>query len=96
MNLLWDYEHVNRIKQREWCWFYGIFPARIKRLATTAQNLRKRVADFCGIQDDLLVVAKPPSNMPHGMVTILRIIQVWVFHETMIELDPKKYQKKFN
>ena len=63
---------------------------------TTAQNLRKRVAAFVGIQEDLLNVSKPPSSMSHGMITTLRIIQVWVFHETMIELDPSKFQKKMS
>lgn len=96
MNLLWDYEHLHRKKQQDWCWQYGIFPARIKRLMTTAQNLRKRVATFVGIQEDLLNVSKPPSNMSHGMVTTLRVIQVWVFHETMIELDPSKIQKRMS
>lgn len=92
MNLLHDYEHVAK-KKDEWCRSYGIFQPRIRRLATTAENLRKRVADFVGVQEGTLAVTKPPSNMPHGKITVLRVIQVWVFHETVIQLDPKRYQK---
>ena len=94
MNLLHDYKHTPRNKENAWCRSYGVFQPRLKRLQSTAENLRKRVAHFVGINEALLVVNCPPRNMPHGKVTILRIIQVWVFHETVIQLDPKKFQKK--
>lgn len=88
MNLLWEYERVNASSKYKWCNFYGIFLPRLKRLESSCLHLSRRVADFLGINDDLLRVTIPPTRMPHAMVTVLRIVQVWVFNDTIIQFDP--------
>ena len=79
MNLLWDYERVKVKERTKWCWFYGVFPPRVKRLMLTAENVKKRVADYVGMDENMLVVAHPPRPLPPAMMTILRVIQVWSF-----------------
>lgn len=100
MNLLWDYEHLEGQKAtQKWGRVHNVFLPRIRRLSSTTVNLRKRVADFLGIAEGVLRVERPPLQMPHGMITMLRVIQVWVFHETMIQFDQKSLQniqKKYN
>ena len=96
MNLVWHYDRVSKSEAQKWCKYYGIFLPRIKRLSASIDNLRKRVADFIGVHEALLKVEVPPSQMPHGKVTILRVIQVWVFHETLIQYDPERLQKAYD
>ena len=93
MNLLWEYGLVNPNEKHQWCRFYGIFPPRIKRLESTSLNLSRRVADFLGISDGLLKITTPPSQMPHSMITVLRIIQVWVFHQSVVQCNPASLSK---
>jgi len=93
MNLLWEYENLEKKHVEKWNRFHNTFLPRIRQLLLTTTNLRKRVAGFLGIFEGLLKVAKPPSQMPHGMITLLRVIQVWVFHETLIQFDYKTLQK---
>lgn len=87
MNLLWDFAQTN--DKYKWCKFYGIHTTRIKRLDGTCNNLRQRVADFFGLDANILKVTAPPYLFDHSVITILRIIQVWVFHETIIQCDPQ-------
>lgn len=93
MNVIWEYERLSQNGIEKWCKFHNLFPPRIRRLASTTVNLRKRVSDFLGLPESVLQVSIPPSQMPHGMVVVLRVIQVWVFNETMIQFDPKTLQK---
>jgi hypothetical protein len=88
MNLLWEYGHTSSSNKQNWCKSYGIFLPRLKRLDGTCANLQRRVAAFLDLPEELLYVSTPPSQMPHAMITILRIIQAWVFRETMIQFDP--------
>jgi hypothetical protein len=87
MNLLWEFER-NKQKQN-WCWKHAIAYVRVKRLAGTAVNLRKRVADFIGIDGDLLDVETPPVHMAHGKLTALRVLQAWVLNDTIIYCPPR-------
>jgi hypothetical protein len=87
MNLLWEFER-NKQKQN-WCWKHAIAYVRVKRLAGTAVNLRKRVADFIGIDGDLLDVETPPVHMAHGKITALRVLQAWVLNDTIIYCPPR-------
>lgn len=91
MNMLWEFERVSN--KQAWCWKNGIAFARVRRLASTCQNLRTRVADHSRIPQEKLRMLQPPTFMPHAKLTVLRIIQVWVFHETLIECHPKKFSK---
>jgi hypothetical protein len=87
MNLLWEFE---RNKQNSnWCWKHAVAYARVKRLAGTATNLRKRVADFVGINGDLLEVDTPPTHMAHAKITALRVLQAWVLNDTIIYCPPR-------
>ena len=83
MNMLWDYEKTHN--QNGWAWHYSASAPRLRRLLTTRNSLRNRVADFTGIDSETLRMEKPPVQMEHAKITLLRIIQVWVFSETMIE-----------
>lgn len=92
MNLVWEYERLNPKDVQRWSKFHNIFLPRMRRLASTTVNLRKRVADFFGLRQDVIQVDTPPAQMPHAMLTLLRLIQVWVFHDSMIECNPKSLQ----
>ncbi len=88
MNALWDY-HVAPDKQ-SWCNFYRFSNARMRQLYTTRNSLRKRVAEFLGINEIKLQVESPPVHMPHYKTTILRVLKVWVFSDAIIECRPPK------
>jgi hypothetical protein len=83
MNLMWDYEQADH--KSGWAYHYCVSAPRMRRLLTTRNSLRNRVADFVGIHSDRLRLVAPPVNMPHAKLNILRTIQVWVFSDTMIE-----------
>jgi hypothetical protein len=87
MNMLWEYEKASN--KMNWCWKYGIAYARVKRLASTCSNLQKRVAGFLCMPAEELDVAAPPLEMPPAKITILRVVQVWCFHDTLIEYQPR-------
>lgn len=88
MNLLWEYDLAK--DKNKWCVFYGIHQTRLRRLDAVYRNLRSRVAEFCNVDESLLKLDASPNHMPHSKVNILRIIQVWVFHDSMIKLKPSK------
>lgn len=83
MNLIWDYERAKN--QHGWALHFSVSAPRLRRLVATRNSLRNRVADFTGIDSARLCVEKPPVQMDHSKLTLLRIINVWVFSETMIE-----------
>jgi hypothetical protein len=87
MNVLWEYEKASN--KMNWCWKYGIAHARVKRLASTCSNLQRRVAGFLCMPTEELDVAAPPVEMPQAKITILRVIQAWCFHDTLIEYQPR-------
>eukprot|EP00526_Cylindrotheca_closterium_P001795 CAMPEP_0113641756 /NCGR_PEP_ID=MMETSP0017_2-20120614/21931_1 /TAXON_ID=2856 /ORGANISM="Cylindrotheca closterium" /LENGTH=1107 /DNA_ID=CAMNT_0000553135 /DNA_START=1 /DNA_END=3324 /DNA_ORIENTATION=- /assembly_acc=CAM_ASM_000147 len=88
MNALYDYDMAP--DQRKWCIHYRIAIARMKQLASTRNSLRTRVAKYFGIHEEVLVPESPPVLMPHAKVNILRILQVWVFSDTIVESYPTK------
>jgi len=83
MNLMWDYERAKN--QNGWAWHYSVSAPRLRRLLATRNSLRSRVAEFTGVDVESLCIEKPPVQMEHAKVTLLRVIQVWVFSDTMIE-----------
>jgi hypothetical protein len=94
MNALWDYHMApNKMK---WCLYYRIAIARMKQLVATRNSLRKRVADYFGINEDRLMLENPPAHMPHAKTVILRLLQVWVFSDIIIECPPSKNQLEAN
>lgn len=83
MNLMYDFARAKN--QNGWAWHYSLSTPRLRRLIVTRNSLRSRVAEFTGINVESLFVDKPPAQMEHSKVTLLRVIQVWVFSDTMIE-----------
>lgn len=83
MNLMWDYERATN--QNGWARHYSVSAQRLRRLLTTRNSLRNRVADFAVVPCECLRVEQPPVKMPHAKLTILRVLQTWVFSDTMIE-----------
>jgi hypothetical protein len=93
MNALWEYGQTPTSKKVKWCTKHGIFLPRMKTLDGTCKNLQQRVADFFDIPNHRLEVLVPPTQMPHSVITILRVIQFWVFHDTLIQFDPSRIVK---
>jgi hypothetical protein len=89
MNLLWEFEGAR--EKMKFCTRFGVFLPRIQRLRTTKENLRRRVGNFLGIPDDLIAVTDPPMRMAHSKVLVLRIIQAWVFRDSVIECHPESF-----
>jgi hypothetical protein len=90
MNLLWEFDHAKQ--KTNWCRKHAANFPRLKRLAGTAINLRNRVADFMGIDSELLDVDVPPVHMPHAKITALRVLQVWVLNDTIAYCPPRMLQ----
>ncbi|KAL7520635.1 hypothetical protein ACHAWX_005350 [Stephanocyclus meneghinianus] len=63
---------------------------RIRHLFGTVKSLQQRVTEYLNIPVGELEVKEPPSQMPHAKLNILRILQVWIFHNTMIKHDYSK------
>lgn len=93
MNLLFEFEQVKDTKKNQWCWNNALAVARMRRLHSSCVNLRRRVADFFDLDHSVLQVKVPPQRMPHSKITALRVIQVWVFHDSVIECRPKNFTK---
>jgi hypothetical protein len=72
-------------------WTNGLAEARVKQLSSTCRNLRKRVAAYFELDERLLEVKAPPSHLSHSVITILRVLQAWVFQETILECRPDKF-----
>lgn len=88
MNLIYDYDRANNVAN--WCWKNAVQPQRMKRVSLTVRNLVKRVASFLEI-DHSVLTAEKPSRMPEAKLAILRIINVWVFHDGIIEMSPGNF-----
>lgn len=83
MNMMEDYEKAKN--QNAWTWQYSLSAPRLRRLIATRNTLRSRVADFMGVDVERLRVKKPPVRMEHSKITLLRVLQVWVFSKTLID-----------
>lgn len=94
MNLIHEYSRLQGSRLSKFCQFHGVHNTRIRRLISTKKNLVSRVADFVKIDASLLKVSVPPSRMHHSKLTILRVIQVWLFHECIIEYNPLPYKSR--
>eukprot|EP00536_Pseudo-nitzschia_multiseries_P013275 jgi/Psemu1/290763/fgenesh1_pg.555_\ len=90
MNALWDYTSIGNSKQNTWCFKNNIAVKRWRQAVSSRNSLRKRVADFLGIDEEKLQVQVPPSDMPHEKVLILRLLKVWVFSNSIVECSPSK------
>lgn len=85
INLLHDYSHCkDRIK---FCWKHCLSSSRMRHMFGTVQNLQKRVSEHLEIDPKALEIEHP---LNHSKVNILRILQVWIFYETIIVQSPSK------
>ncbi len=91
MNAIWDSESLGSTnKKYSWTVKNNIAIKRWQQVISSRNSLRKRVADFLGIDEEKLRVQLPPRDMPRGKVTILRILKLWVFSDSIIECSPSK------
>lgn len=88
MNLLCEFEQLRSGSKSAWCGRNGIFPPRIKRLSSSCKTLVERVATFLQINPTTLRVTVPPRDMERSIVLVLRVILVWVFNDSIIEIRP--------
>jgi len=91
MNAIWDSESLGSTnKKYSWTVKNNIAMKRWQQVISSRNSLRKRVADFLGIDEEKLKVQLPPRDMPREKVTILRILKLWVFSDSIIECSPSK------
>ena len=88
MNLLHSFRMAK--SKGEFCRKECVSFTRLRHLHGTVESLRRRVADRLNVPMDFLEVEEPPFEAPHAKITILRVLQTWLFHDTMIELSKKK------
>jgi len=93
VNLLYEFERCNT-SQHAFCNEFNVSYPRIKRLLTTRNNLRDRVATALGENVNDLYLRIPLSKMSHLHITLLRLINVWLFHGNLIQLKVNKDVKK--
>jgi hypothetical protein len=75
------------------CNKHSLSHPRMRRLASTYDNLKTRVATALDQVSRTLDITDPPHQMKDTKLTILRLIQVWLFHESIIELNPQRIKK---
>lgn len=69
---------------------HRISGTRIRHLLGTVENLKQRCANYLNARPDILEVRDPPCRLHPSKLNILRIIQVWVFHDSIIVHDASK------
>jgi len=84
-NLLFDYSECE--SRNEFIANHCVSGTRMHHLYGTVRSLQQRVAERFNIPICSLEVKEPPSQMPHAKLNILRILQVWLFHDTIITHD---------
>lgn len=88
MNLLYDFDHSD--KKPSFCHKYSLSYERTRRLASTRNNLRQRVAAYLGINSASLVLKTPPKFMNKSKLLALYVLKVWLFHDGIVKLPSKK------
>mmetsp|Transcript_8856 Transcript_8856/g.19868 ORF Transcript_8856/g.19868 Transcript_8856/m.19868 type:complete len:2027 (-) Transcript_8856:217-6297(-) len=91
-NLLHDYSNCQ--DRNQFCWKHRVSATRMRHLYGTVDSLKRRVADRLSVRTEVLSTDTPPYLMHHAKLNILRILQVWLFHDTMIVHDPSKSRIK--
>ena len=86
LNLLHEYSLSK--DRNKFNWLHCVSGTRIRHLYGTVQSLKQRVAEHLKIDSDFLDIESFPLN--HSKVNILRVLQVWVFHDTIIVRPPSK------
>lgn len=89
MNLLWEYSQAP--KKGSFCRQYSLYEPRLRRMVNICENLQRRVADFLQLPASTLDVDAPPVKMPHAKISLLRVLQTWVFHDSVIQSSPREH-----
>ncbi len=87
MNLIWEWSKCKN--HNAFCHMHGIHQGRLKHVITTRNSIRTRVASALNLKVGNLYVQQPPCSMSFEALTILRILQVWVFQDSIIKLVHK-------
>jgi len=82
-NLLHDFSHCK--DRNQFCWKHSVSGVRMRHLAGTVESLKRRVAQCLDVRAEVLEMKTPPKSMGYAKINILRILQIWLFHDTMIQ-----------
>ena len=92
-NLLHDFRNANNKSQ--FCWKHGVNANRMKHVTGSAKSIRCRVAEKLNIRSEVLEAKEPPYLLPAAKIMLLRVLQVWLFHDTILEnVIGKNFAKK--
>jgi len=86
-NLLHAYSSCKDKKQ--FCWKHKVVASRMGHLHGTIESLKRRVAERLGVSPQALEIESPPYQN-ETKLHILRILQCWMFYDTMIVQSPSK------
>lgn len=86
-NLLHAYSSCKDKKQ--FCWKHKVVASRMGHLHGTIESLKRRVAERLGVSPQALEIESPPYQN-ETKLNILRILQCWMFYDTMIVQSPSK------
>jgi hypothetical protein len=87
-NLLHAYSICKDKKQ--FCWKHRVVASRMSHLHGTIESLKRRVAERLGVSLEALEMKSPPNLMNKAKINVLRILQCWMFYDTMIVQSPSK------
>jgi len=92
-NLLHDFRNASNKSQ--FCWKHSVNATRMKHVSGSARSIRCRVAEKLNIRSQVLEANDPPYRLPAAKILILRLLQVWLFHDTLVEnVIGKNFAKK--
>ena len=92
-NLLWDYSECK--DRNRFIWKHRVSGTRMKHLYGPVSSLKQRVAECLSIRAEVLDLEEPPYQMHPAKLNILRVLQVWLFHDTMIVHNTAKSKIDF-
>ncbi len=85
-NLLFDYSKSRN--KDHFCRVNRLSGVRMRHLSSTVKNLQGRVAECLDVRSEVLELSTPFYEMHPTKVALLRIIQTWLFYDTMMVHTP--------
>lgn len=85
-NLLFDYSKSRN--KDHFCRVNRLSGVRMRHLSSTVKNLQSRVAECLDVRSEVLELSTPFYEMHPTKVALLRIIQAWLFYDTMMVHAP--------
>ena len=89
MNLLWDFE--NSKMKGYFCNKFNVSFPRLQRLKTSRDSLIARVAKYLKKNSQDLHINLPPRDLSYKKITLLQFIQVYLFHDSIVEWNSKTF-----